>query len=140
MRENLENLLKRAMASQEPPKGLSDLILNRINKRMVYSARLRFGVFAGLLIASAVMIVPAARYFISEFYNSGFYSYISVILSDGGLAMTFWEDFCFVLADSFPIMAAASVLAALFVILGSVVSLVRDARFVLYKLNIPIYE
>jgi len=123
-----KNLFKNICPSIEPPEGLYDLVINRIKLRQIRTARLRFGIFSCLALASFVFLAPAARYFANDFYSSGFYSYISIMLTDGGSVLTYWKEFSFVLADSFPIMEATAVFSAMFVPFVSIRNLSGDVR------------
>jgi hypothetical protein len=128
MSGHLDTLLKNNILEKEPPADLSGLILRRINRRRIRAARLRFGIFFGLSLVSISALAPALQYFVSEFYSSGFYNYVTLALSDSGSILTYWKEFGFALADSFPTMAAAAVFSALFVLLGSIRNLSRDIR------------
>ncbi len=112
----------------EPPAGLYDAIMARIGFEKRRLARLKLALISCVSLLSLVALVPAGQYFISEFQQSGFYQYFSLIFSDGGTFFSYWREFTLSLTESFPILAASAVLLAVIVILGSLKLAVRQAK------------
>jgi hypothetical protein len=113
-----------------PPEGLTGAILWRIEAERRRVARFRFismGAVAGL---SATAMVPMAQYTMAEFYQSGFYQYSSLLLSDGGSILTYWREFTITLAESAPLLGITLSLALVFVLVGSLQSAFNNRQFI----------
>jgi hypothetical protein len=114
----------------EPPPGLAQSVLRRIETERYRTARFRFvgmGAVAGI---SALAMVPAAQYTVTEFYQSGFYQYSSLLLSDGGSIFPYWKEFTLTLAESAPLLGITLSLTLVFVLLGSLQSVFKNRRFI----------
>jgi hypothetical protein len=113
-----------------PPEGLSASILLRIEMERHRIARVRFigmGAVAGL---SAVAMIPTAQYTMAEFYQSGFYQYSSLLLSDGGSLLLYWKEFTLTLAESAPLLGITLSLALIFVLFGSLQSVFKNKQLI----------
>lgn len=113
-----------------PPEGLTQAILWRIEIERRRIARFRFvgmGAVAGL---SVVAMVPTAQYTMAEFYQSGFYQYSSLLFSDGGSILPYWKEFTITLAESAPLLGITLSLALVFVLLGSLQSVFKNMYFI----------
>lgn len=112
------------------PEGLTHTVLRRIEAERRRVARLRFigmGAVAGL---SVIAMVPTAQYTIGEFYQSGFYQYSSLFLSDGGSILSYWREFTLTLAESAPLLGITIFLTLVFVLLSSLQSAFNNRRFI----------
>lgn len=112
----------------EPPQRLYEAILQRIEFERRRAARFRLTFFALTALASFMALIPALQYLAADFYQSGFYQYVSIIFSDGSLTLTYWKDFTLLLADSFPVTATGLVLASLLIFLGSLRAMISKIR------------
>jgi hypothetical protein len=113
-----------------PPGGLTQAILWRIEVEQRRVAQFRFigmGVLAGF---SAIAMVPTAQYTMAEFYQSGFYQYSSLILSDGGSILPYWRELMMTLAESAPIFGATLSLGLIFVLFVSLQSVFNNRQFI----------
>lgn len=113
-----------------PPEGLAQAILWRIEAERRRIARFRFismGAVAGL---SAIAMVPTVQYTVGEFYQSGFYQYSSLLLSDGGSILPYWREFTITLAESAPLLGITLSLGLIFVLFASLQSAFNNRQFI----------
>jgi len=94
------------------PTELCQAILLQIEKLERRSARVRFFLFASATSVSGLVLIPAVQYAAQEFYTSGFYSYWSLLFSDGRGVMAYWQDIAYSLFESLPSLALLLIIAA----------------------------
>ena len=96
----------------DPPARLYDAILSAIAMRRRRMAQIRFG--AGILTGTSAIaaLLPASYYLYTSVIESGFMRYISLLGSDGDLALTYWKEFALSLLESLPVIALLGVLVA----------------------------
>src|SRR6185437_15827244 len=87
------------------PEGLRERILARIELAKRHSAQIRAGLSALLAVFSLAAFVPVITYTAEQFYASGFYDYLSLLLSDRTLLLTYWREFALSLLESLPSLA-----------------------------------
>ncbi len=100
--------------------------MGRIAKEKARQARRWFIFHTSLFLSSVIALIFGFRYLLAEFYASGFSRYITLIVSDSGFVMRFWQDFLLSLAESLPVVGGAMVLVAMFAVLLSLQRIVRD--------------
>src|SRR3989344_3524522 len=76
----------------EPPERLYGNILARIEREKIRAARIRFVLLGTTALASVVALIPAYQYAASEFSQSGFSQYLSIVFSDSGIAVVYWKE------------------------------------------------
>ncbi len=116
------------LVETDPSSALYGAVLHRINLEVRRTARTRFWLFSGVALASGIALVPAVVLFLSDLHRSGFYEYFVLFLSDGGTILASWKDFALSLAESAPLLGMTAVLGALFIFLGSLRYVARDAK------------
>ena len=84
-----------------------------IHEKRVARAELAF--FSVLGFISFAGLIPVFKILSINFTQSGFFTYFSLLFSDGGLMAAYWKDFAFLLAESFPVMSIVGLLALVFV-------------------------
>ena len=118
MRDAYEQLFK-SLRSLEPPEALLAKILIRIAREQRRSARIRVAFVGSAALLSGALLVPAFQYAAQEWYESGFYQYLSLLFSDGGAALASWQEFSQSLAESLPVSGITFVLMSVFALLIS---------------------
>ena len=117
MEENLKNAFKKT--TYESPNELKDkiwLLLMKRDKRLAYFKLTSFSLVSLLSLAG---FIPMFKILANNFTQSGFYEYLSLAFSRGGLFSSFWKDFIYTLAESLPTMSIVLSLALIFVFLLS---------------------
>lgn len=111
---------------REPPGGLLNEVMTQIEAHDRRAARIRSALSGALFVAALVALVPAWHVLSTELAQSGFIQFVSLLFSDAGVLLAFWQDFVISLAESFPVVGAAAVCGSVFVLLFSVRAFVRD--------------
>lgn len=106
MRQERENWVK-ALSGEEPSDGFTDRVIARIALGERRARRARLVVFGMLSSFFVIGLVPAFLYMENEIMASTFYTYLSLLFSDGWIVMASWEDFIFSLIESAPISGMA---------------------------------
>jgi hypothetical protein len=117
MDENLSKLLKQA--KNHPGTGLPDDIWRSIQTKQTKSLKIQSLVYGIAGILSLGGFVFMSIYVVKEFISSGFFQYVSVAFSGGGLFATYWKEYLLTLADSLPV---ASLGAMLFLLVSMLIS------------------
>lgn len=117
------------LAQREVPAGLFKKVMDGIyqaQRRRVI--RYRLVLFSAGIIGSVVAFIPVFGMVQADFNGSGFFSFFSLIFSDSGVVMAYWQNFFMSLLESFPAFSVAMLLATVFLFLQSLKFLARDAK------------
>ena len=113
MDENLKRAFQKA--KYEPKIELKDKIWNNLilrNKRITY---IKLISFSSVSIASLIGFIPMFKVLANDFTQSGFYEYLSLAFSNGGLFSKYSQEFILSLAESLPTMSIVFSLTLIFV-------------------------
>ena len=121
--------------SQKPRENLFKLILARIEneKRRMAKIRLIYSGVAGGV--SIVALVPMVKFFISDFLQSGFWNYFSLIFSDSGAVLSYWKELGLSLLESLPVLSSAVVLVLVLILLMVGRSAIHNTKLILRNQN-----
>src|SRR3990167_8949977 len=90
MKNSYKNTLNRVYSKQP-----SDKLFLRINEQIQHStvvqARIKASSYGLLSLVSVVCLVPLIRYAFTEAAHSGFYDYLSLLISDTGYFIQNWK-------------------------------------------------
>ncbi|MFA5048160.1 MAG: hypothetical protein WC516_04020 [Patescibacteria group bacterium] len=134
--QNYEKLFSH-LASVELPSGFFVQTLQRLEsekKRLLVRHRRIAIVSLVGLVFSAVAFIPSLKFIWSEFAASSFMEFFSLIFSDAGMIVTYWQSFAPALLESLPFMGVIILLAVVAIFLESLRFLVRDIKFI-FKFN-----
>jgi len=124
----------------ELPEGLFDRIICRIREeRRILVFKRRFVFYFVGAIGSLIAFISAFNVMWTELTQSGLVQFISLIFSDTGAVLAFWDVFALSILESLPAFNIATVLAILFIFLGSLKLLARDISAVLAPRNLLVY-
>ena len=128
MRKDYEKLFSR-LEPLKPPEELFGKIMERIHRQERLAAlRKRLIIFSIGLAGSLAAFVPALRLMQQSLAESGFAQFFSLIFSDFGIVLTYWQNFALTLLESLPALSIAVFLVTIFVFLESLKFLVRDTK------------
>lgn len=115
----------------DPSEDLFDKIMFRIHReeRLVIVKR-KIALFSMGLIGSGIGFVPAFNMVWNGFSESGFFKFLSLIGSDTGIVMAYWQSFAMFLLESLPVVGLIALLAAALVFLESLKLLVKNLNIV----------
>jgi hypothetical protein len=112
----------------KPPKELREKILSSINTEEIRRAKMYFLVSTTTALVSIFGLFFSVRYMIQEFYQSSFYSYLSLIFSDPSVVVLYWKELSISLLETLPILGMTISLMAIYALLASVRTLVKSVR------------
>lgn len=131
MLRDYEKLFSR-LKPPEPPGELFDRIMSRIRaERRLLTIRRRLTLFSAIIIASAVAFVPVYQMVQAGFAESGFNEFFSLIFSDTGIVMAYWQNFILSLLETLPIMNIILLLALALIFLETFKYLVKDIKIII---------
>lgn len=123
-----EQALYSAMRQLEAPQGLYASVLARIQLARQRSARLKTYLLGAAALVFGLTLIPALQYMARELYESGFYSYASLLFSDGKFVLSIWREFTFSLLESVPSIALLLVLVSAAAFVWSIRRTIINAR------------
>jgi len=103
----------------EPPTGLYEKVVSRIEAKDKKRKNRRLFFSAGFVLLGLVSFVPAVIWFIRDLYLSGFAQTFSLIFSDGSTIVAYWQSLALSLLESLPFASLMTCLVALFVVVLS---------------------
>ncbi len=110
----------------------SDRIVMNVMEKIAYErnkkskAHFIYGVIA--FVSASAGIVPAVNFMISEFSNSGFGSYFSLIFSDATVLVKYWSDFSALLLESLPIAGIFLLFVPVFLFIFSIKQFAQSGK------------
>jgi hypothetical protein len=102
---NSEKSLEVCLAELPTPEGLYTAVLGRIVLARRRGAAVRLAGLLVVVLGSGAALISALRYAGEEFYDSGFYDYLSLVLSDHTFVLSSWREFSYSLIESLPSLA-----------------------------------
>ena len=115
---------------REPPKGLLEKILKRIRREERFLVFRRTAIFSVMLIASLLGVVPSLKIVLTDFGQSGFINFFSLLFSDFHSVATYWQSFLMILLETLPAASLALFLFILLILLQSFKSLVKNIKII----------
>ena len=109
---DLKNLFQKA--SYHPESRLSDGILLAISKKEIKMTRIKFWGSSTIGVVSFIGLFPIIGRLISDFSQSGFYQYITLIFTDN-IAINYWKEISLSIAESIPMTSLTLSLAVIFI-------------------------
>lgn len=114
MNEEFKKILNKVDArGTSVPSGLADGIILKINNKARRHAKVKTLGLSTVSALSIIASVPIISQIITSFTQSGFYNYLSIIFSDGDVAIVYWKEILLTLAESLPVFAIISLLIVL---------------------------
>lgn len=91
-----------------------------------------------LSLATGVALIPAISYMQNSLSESGFSSYLSLIISDGTHVFSYISDLILSLASSWPLPASILVLGVTVVFINSIRNITRYTKYLSINREFPI--
>ena len=91
-------------------------VMTRIERRRLSRARWSAAGTGALSAFSLAAFIPAASYAWTTAERSGFFSYVSLVASDGGILMHSWQDLAWSMISAAPFVGGALCLGLVFVL------------------------
>ena len=119
------------MDKLKPSKELRQKILFSINKEEIQRAKTYFLVSMTTALVSIFGLIFSVRFMVQEFYQSSFYSYLSLVFSDPNTLVSYWKELSMSLLETLPILGITISLIAVYSFLFSIRTLVKNTRGIL---------
>lgn len=117
--------------SPEPPKGLFNKIMARIQEeRRLLTIKRRITIFSLGVVGSAVALIPTFKMVQTGLYESGFLYFFSLIFSDFGTVVSYWQNFIMSLLETLPVINLVILLIIIFIFMESLKFLVKDVKII----------
>jgi hypothetical protein len=111
----------------EPSSSIVTAVLSRIQHARLVRARLHAILHGSLIIIAVIAFIPAIINLITSASRSGFSSYISLAMSDGGSMLNSWQAFALSIIETAPLLEIGIILGLLLVFANS---LRRGTRYI----------
>ncbi len=112
----------------EAPRGLYASVLESTRLAKLHAARVSMILFSSMALISGAALVPAISYVLREFYASGFYDYLSLLISDHNVVFSSWQTFSLLLLESLPSLAILILLVCVVAFIWSASRVPRSVR------------
>lgn len=113
-----------------PPRGLLEKTLKRIHKKERHLISRRIIIFSITLAGSLLLFIPSLKILLSDFSQSGFLNFSSLIFSDFPSVATYWQSFAMILLETLPAVSLALFLAILLTFLESIKVLTKNIKII----------
>lgn len=111
---------------REPPLELYHLIISKIKAKEQRRLKWHFGIMGFLSAISFISLVPSLGLLGSNLSQSGFYQYLSLAFSDGGILLNSWQEFSLLIMESLPVVSLVICLAIILVFLWSFIKAFKN--------------
>lgn len=115
----------------ELPESLRSNILKSIHSDEKRRAKKQLAVSVFVVTISLGAVVASVKYAVLVVYQSSFYLYLSLMLSDFDIVLRHWREFCFALLESLPVAGMLFCLVAMFALLVSIEIFSRSQKMLL---------
>ncbi len=99
---------------------LEDKIMSKIQRYENRRNRIRVLAHSTLVLCSCAILIPAFQYLYTSLNGSGFFYFISLIVTDGKYAFSFLNDLIMSIVTSWPIIETVIVIAVITIIINSI--------------------
>ncbi len=124
------------MDKLQPSKELRSAVLSGLRQEERRRARVYLSISALVGIFSLAGLYASIRYVIEALYQSGFFTYLSLLFSDTSAVFAYWQEFAFSLAETLPfwgIVASLSMFGFLLISLRTIMLYARSGLPMLFK-------
>ncbi len=101
------------LARAEVPNGLNERVLNNVYQRAQFLEKRNFKIFAFAGATSFLAMVLSLYQLFENAKQSGFFSYLSLLLSERINIVYYWKELSFSLVESMPLLSSLFLLASL---------------------------
>lgn len=111
------------------PAGLFEKMMRRLGEEQrLQSVRRRLVIFSIVFIGSVLALIPTFQMAKTGMAESGLIQFFSLLFSDFGTVINYWQSFVLTILESLPVMSLVAFLAAFFVFLESIKFLAREMK------------
>lgn len=111
------------------PAGLFDSVMDKVAAESKASkVRKNLIIFSTASICSLFATIAMTMVAQSDFSQSGFWQYFSLIFSDFGLMVDFWQNYIFSLLGAFPATSIILLLGSLLIFVESLAAVIKNIK------------
>jgi len=114
----------------EPPQELLEKILKRVHKEERILVLRNITIFSITLVGSLIGLIPSLKILLSDFGQSGFINFFSLMFSDFSTVTAYWQSFTMILLETLPVVSLALFLVVLLICLQSIKSLTKNIKII----------
>src|ERR1035437_987263 len=118
------------------PEDLYKAVLFRLSLEQRRAVKRRFAIASASLVASISAAVAAVLILANSLTTSGFWKFVSLIFSDGGTVVTYWQQFSLSLLESFSVPELVVSLSCVFAVMISLKFLLKNKSAFSTKLQL----
>ncbi|MFA6554653.1 MAG: hypothetical protein WCS89_04085 [Candidatus Paceibacterota bacterium] len=119
----------------EPSPKLAFSIMEKITKYETRHFRIRVALHSILTIGTSLAFIPTISYFGEGLSQSGFSSYMSLIISDSSYVMSHFGNLVLSVATSWPVLASIIVLGLTIILINSIRRIVQYSSALSFNHN-----
>lgn len=134
MRQDLHTILK--LNTISPRLDLESDIIQTVFRKNARNITIKFWTSVTVGVASIIGIVPAVRAMASALTQSGFYEYLTLLFSNGGMLSRYSSDLVIALGESVPGVSITIFLFVFVVLLWSLQNIFKQSTSPYFKLSI----
>jgi len=128
MEQDLKTI-NNCFASPTPSADLFNKIMKRIStEKKLIAIKRRIMIFTVVAVFSIVALIPTLNSLWINLSNSGFVQFFSLLFSDGGMMLSYWQSFSLALLESLPILDVVAILAIILACLISIRFVFKDIK------------
>jgi len=130
MAKDYEQLFSQIEALEPPPALLGKVMLHLEREKKLVIIKRKVALFSAGLIFSVLALIPAFKMVWDGVASSGFTQFLSLLFTDSGVVMAYWQSFGLTLLESLPVLSIIIFLAIIFILLESVRFLSKNIRII----------
>ena len=122
----------------EPSAGLRNSIMYRIEREEMKKAMYKIVFSSAVSILSAFFAIFSAINIIKDASQSGLSEYLSLMISDGYVVVSYWQTYIMSVAESLPIVPITIIIASVCFFIWSADTFLenlKDTKSIFYKVN-----
>lgn len=110
------------------PKDLVNNIILKVDEKDRQKSKIKALGLSLVSITSFLISIPIISQIITSFTQSGFYNYLSLIISDYDVVIVYWKEITISLVESLPIIGIVSLLTVALVFAWSTIKATSEVR------------
>lgn len=126
--EQNNSLISRHLEYVSLPLDLERGVWARLNEAQKRQVKIHLAAFFVLDAFALIGLITSIIYLSNVFSQSGFGQYLSLILSDSNLLVSYWQELALSLAESLPVLGFIALLSVSTVLIWSFIKTIINAR------------
>jgi len=120
------------LPTPQVPRDLFGKIMAKISVKQRRRALWEFVVSSAVFLAALAFFIPVMAAVHDSMTQSGSYQYAGLVFTNFSEVMSSWQDFAASFFESLPLLGIAAILVSVFMLLGSLRYISRDAKILFF--------